>query len=163
MKFVFAIVLCSLLSAIAGYYYGKSTLPRLRPVALPEAPVSSEVVVSDVVNDDVPTPEPAEPVVEEEPEELLSIYRRRAAEELNTLTNAKGQAIQAVVLAVTEDQVTIRRSDGLETSFPLGILSEEDIAFCEYLRLHPTPAMKSEAAPDHGIPEGLDLEAIFGD
>jgi hypothetical protein len=101
-------------------------------------------------------------------------FALRAADAYTTLTDKQERKIQAKVLSVTGDQIKLRRDDGLETSIPLSMLSEADIAYCEYLRDNASQVAEIPSAAkstpqgslDPTVMEaqgGIDWDAIFGE
>lgn len=140
MKTVLLILIFSSIAGIAGYYYGRTS-------AL-EEPSSKPTEATVVTPDEKEAP--AEPTSAEptstEPKEKSSFggkeivatleqdFAARSARPTHTLTDTKGRIIEAKILSVDGDQVKVRRTDGLETTFPITMLIPEDIAFCEYLR-----------------------------
>lgn len=169
MKSLFLILICSAFSAVAGYYYGRASAPHAAPTTpAPTAaePVAPESTASEPI-EIAESPALSEPdaVVEAAPVGALTANATRAAQTIQTLTDTQGREIQAQVLAVTGDQVKIRRDDGLETSIPLSMLSPEDLAFCEYLREHAPASIKPQpdTAPNKAkSADEIDWDSIFG-
>ena len=87
----------------------------------------------------------------------VSSFAERAKQTYQTLTDAQGRTIQASIVKVMDSEVKIRRSDGLETVIPLNMLSEEDIAFCNYLRNQ----TKEEEVKAPAKTDGFDWDAYF--
>lgn len=167
----FALILILILMGIAagGYFY--YTNSQSQSPAEPQ-PVDNQAI--EVTPE--PTPEPEIVVPESIPEPVLPeiTHAQRAAEAFTTLTDKQGREIKAKVLAVADEHIKLRREDGLETSIPLSMLSEADIAYCEYLRENipqlaevPTPASikpQSNLAPKALEAQGgIDWDAIFGE
>ena len=119
--------------------------PTYQPTAAQPQPATSFPVAG------TPTPAPA-PVAVETPSAENAAFAARAAQPMQTLTDTQGRTIQANIVQVTASDVKIRRSDGLETTIPLTMLSADDIAFCNYIReqqvakpqTSPSPAIKAD-------------------
>ncbi|MGB0416922.1 MAG: hypothetical protein ACPGKS_08740 [Coraliomargarita sp.] len=159
MKTLSALIACSILSGAAGYVVGvkqsirvkpESPQARVAPSSMPQEAPQNLTAIADAstlsIEIETTQPEPA-------PLDLASTHATRADRAMQTLTDTKGRSIQAKVLKVSGDQVTIRRADGLETTIPLSMLSSEDVEFCEYLREQSTPEPSDEE---------FDWDAIFG-
>ncbi len=86
-----------------------------------------------------------------------SPFEMRAALPIQTLTDLQGRTIRATIVKVTESDVKIRRSDGLETTIPLSMLTADDINFCNYLRGGSNQTDVSDLSFDLGHGEKLDL------
>lgn len=177
MKAILPILICSAISAALGYYFGHITVPTDQGAPATVASSSEtgttapEPQVAAVPDEDSFEPEPElepEPEPEEleiEPEETAeatpppteSDFAERAAKTIQTLTDKQGRSINARIVEVMETEVKIRRSDGLESTIPLNMLSEEDAAFCNYLR----EQQKTEepALPDTS--DGFDWDSYF--
>lgn len=149
MKAILPILICSAISAGLGYYFGHITVPANNqtssaPLAT-SAPQPAPAYQSPAVQ---PKPQVAPqptstyqtspvasaPVTAETPNAEDAAFATRAALPIQTLTDTQGRTIQANIVEVTANEVKIRRSDGLETTIPLTMLSADDIAFCNYLR-----------------------------
>jgi hypothetical protein len=148
MKTVVLLLIFSSIAGIAGYYYGRNSVPEEPP-----KPTEAAVVTADVKEE--PTqPASTEPVEKTSSGEqdvvgpVESGFLERSARSTQTLTDTQGRSIEAKVLSIDGDQVKVRRSDGLETSFPIAMLIPEDIAFCEYLRRELSTKQKAESS-DH--------------
>ena len=163
----FVLILILLGIAAGGYFYYTNSQSPAEP-----QPVDNQAI--EVAPE--PTPEPEVVVPEPIPEPALPeiTHEQRAAEAFTTLTDKQGREIKAKVLAVADEHIKLRREDGLETSIPISMLSEADIAFCEYLREKipqlaevPTPAsIKPQSNLDPKALEaqgGIDWDAIFGE
>lgn len=139
-------------------------------------PAAAPIVDQQTTPEPLPQPEVEEvaPVsIPEAPAPVVD-YAQRAAEPFTILTDKQGREIQAKILSVTGDQIKLRRNDGLETTIPISMLSEADIAFCEYMRENipqvaeiPTPAKTTpQGSLDPKVLEaqgGIDWDAIFGE
>lgn len=136
----------------------------------------NNTAVADQAPEPLPQPdlEPtfSEPISDLVPPEVS--FAQRAAEAFTTLTDKQDREIKAKVLSVVDDQVELRRDDGLETSIPLSMLSEADVAFCEYLREQsaqvaeiPTPVESTQqGTPEPNVleaPGGIDWGELFGE
>lgn len=172
MKSILPILICSAITGGLGYYFGHITLPSDANTAAP-APVASTVI---------PTPQPAAPVyqppvapepapVVDEPEPATEVatepapaapatesdFAERAAKPVQMLTDKQGRSIQASIVEVLDSEVKIRRSDGLVTTIPLNMLSEQDVAFCNYLR----EQAKTKEVQKPASTDGFDWDAYF--
>lgn len=152
MKALLPILICSVISAGLGYYFGHITVPAMangsakgtvdgsvEAMALDSTSVQPEFdpqssALSSINSEAEPEAVAELAVPENEPAAEQSDFAERAALRVQTLTDAQGRSIQATIIKVLEDSVRIRRSDGLETTIPLNLLSPEDVAFCNYLR-----------------------------
>lgn len=65
---------------------------------------------------------------------LASLAMARAASELRTFKDASGRELQAEVVSVGEEKVTLKRNDGKEFELEISKLSEPDQAFLGELR-----------------------------
>lgn len=182
MKAILPILICSAISAALGYYFGRITLPTEQttvPVTVTSTQKPSETtaaateVEADLFEDSSesdslePEPEPEpEPESESESEQVAatptpapteSDFAARAAQNFQTLTDTQGRSINARIVEVTATDVKIRRTDGLETTIPLNMLSEEDVAFCNYLREQ--QKVEEPAKPDTS--DGFDWDSYF--
>lgn len=183
MKAILPILICSAISAALGYYYRHITLPaeQTAPSAAPSASATSAITSSPAVEPEsfantfepesveaAPEPEPElEPEPEPEPEPVVaeeaapapteSDFEERANQTIQTLTDTQGRTVNARIIEVTETEVKIRRSDGLETKIPLNMLSPEDVAFSNYLR----EQQKAEEATVPDTSDGFDWDAYF--
>ncbi|MFU8848701.1 MAG: hypothetical protein ACNA77_08290 [Opitutales bacterium] len=175
MKAILPILICSAISAALGYYFGRITLPtqQTAPVAATSsqkpgatttvAPVAKADLFEDGLDagsldsesDLEPKPEPEQVAATPTPTE--SDFAARAAQSIHTLTDTQGRSINARIVEVTATDVKIRRTDGLETNIPLNMLSEEDVAFCNYLREQ--QKAKEVKAPDTS--GGFDWDSYF--
>lgn len=175
MKAVLPILICSAISAGLGYYFGHITVPAdlkgPAPVATSDkgntTTPAPQPEIAEVEDTFEPAPEPVEaapepedtpPETATEPEATESSFAERANSTTQTLTDTQGRTIQASIVKVLDTEVKIRRTDGLETTIPLNMLSEEDVAFCNYLR----DQQKEEEevkAPDTS--DGFDWDAYF--
>lgn len=156
------LLIFSTLAGLIGYYYGRTSMQ--------EAPAANQAQIK-IAAVEV-TEETSEPI-EVEPVEVLSTeapqaensvepnFSKRSARSMQTLTDAQGRRIEAKVLSVEGDAVKIRRSDGLETSFPLSILIPKDIAFCEYLRTHSPTTQKATSKATST--DDIDWDMLFGE
>ncbi|PXA03991.1 hypothetical protein DDZ13_08060 [Coraliomargarita sinensis] len=185
MKAILPILICSAISAALGYYFGHITVPAdaLAPEgtgntsAVSSAASTAPSTESPVFESSEPvepvevttTEVPAEPEPEVEPETPASTttatsttseadFEERAASTTQTLTDTQGRTIQATIVKVLDAEVKIRRSDGLETTIPLNMLSEEDVAFCNYLR-EQQEEVEEVTTPDTS--DGFDWDAYF--
>ena len=152
MKTFSLILACSILSAAAGYFFGvKQAVPASTKEARTEAVEPTPTVPN---TEPLEEAELVETIAKESTViiDIASPHEARANQAMQTLTDTKGRRIEAKVLKVVDDQVTIRRQDGLETTIPLSMLSPEDIEFCEYVR-------EQSASSTSGV----DWEAIFGE
>lgn len=166
MKAILPILICSAISAALGYYFGHITLPanseNSAPAAVTSAPVVAPIQMIEPV---LPAPEAIiedpDPQIVEAPAAPAprSSFAERAALTIQTLTDTQGREIKASIVKVLEQDVKIRRSDGLETMIPLSMLSPEDIAFCNYLREQAKE--KEAAAPAPVKTDGFDWDAYF--
>lgn len=161
------IILIAIAIAAGGFIYYKGQNPT--------EPQPNETVVVDEAPQPLSQPEPEVIAPDPMPAPVIAgvDFAQRAAGPFTTLTDKQGREIQAKVLSVTDDQIKLRRKDGLETTIPLSMLSEDDIAFCEYLRQQlpqiaeiPLPAKTMpQVTPDSKALEaqgGIDWDAIFG-
>lgn len=170
MKAILSILIVAAILAAAFYIYDKNASREQTPVDAIEVaeesvePAPLEVAVPEEVSPAV-IPESVPPQEDE--------FAKRAAEPFTALTDTQGRVIQAKVLSVTDEEIKLRRSDGLETTIPISMLSEADAAFCEYLRDNPPKANNTatsiivspdtSASPDALDAEGgIDWDAIFG-
>lgn len=170
MKAILPILICSAISATLGYYFGHITVPANSeistatsvPTVAPQhasyeveqpTPVAPALVAPAIAT---PITTPA-PVVTTTPISAESAYAERATLTIQTLTDTQGRTIQASILKVTEQDVNIRTSDGLETKIPLSMLSPEDIAFCNYLR----EQAKEDETTAPVKTDGFDWDAYF--
>lgn len=187
MKAILPILICSAISAALGYYFGHITVPTDLSGPAPEATSEQaaftapapqppvEMAENTFEPEAMPTDETPEPEPEMEtetetgtgtetgtetasaPAPSESDFAERAAKSTQTLTNTKGQSIEATIVEVLDTEVKIRRSDGLETSIPLNTLSEDDVAFCNYLR----EQQKEEEVPAPDTSDGFDWDSYF--
>lgn len=162
MKTVSVIIACSLLSAAAGYVVGVRQSVNIRPAAATvdsdakPAGAQTQVIQKGQALESAITDGPSETPADLAPHETTanaSAHAARAEQSLQTLTDTQGRTIQAKVLKVVGDQVTIRRQDGLEATIPLSTLNSEDIEFCKFIRENSTPEPE---------PSNIDWDAIFG-
>jgi len=185
MKLILPILICSAISAALGYYFGHITLPvdsqpvaapatisHSAPALAPAPPAATQPVYAETepanelepmpdlepvaAPDPEPAPEPEADLVENTTAPQTN-FAERAAQTTQTLTDTQGRTIEARIVEVTEQNVTIRRTDGLETKIPLNMLSPEDVAFCNYLREQ--AAKKPAAKPASS--DGFDWDAYF--
>jgi hypothetical protein len=172
MKAALPILICSAITGALGYYFGHITLPPAgettasATTSTSPSPSAETSAFDGSTAAEVSPPAPVEP---EEPtaEALASTdnapepgeddFATRAAKTVHTLTDTQGRSIQASIVQVMESEVKIRRNDGLETTIPLNMLSEEDVAFCNYLREQQAP--EPVQTPDTS--EGFDWDAYF--
>lgn len=177
MKAILPILICSAISAALGYYFGHITAPTTESapaaVASSEKPSTTTPVATveaeqfeDTFEAEPVEPEPElEPEPAPEPEEAVtatpapteSDFAERAAQTIQTLTDSQGRSINARIVEVTETNVKIRRTDGLETTIPLNMLSEEDAAFCNYLR----EQQKAKEVKTPDTSDGFDWDSYF--
>ncbi|WP_269525211.1 hypothetical protein [Coraliomargarita parva] len=158
MKLVFTVLLCSILSAIAGYVIGLKhkpewPLPNKAVSDKPDTGTPEPLPDFDWNAEAPPAPVPT-PDIEPEPAAKPD-YAARAVLSIQKLTDKQGREIRATILSVKEGTVAIRREDGLSASFPLSLLSEEDADFCRYL--------EAQSQPEPTAEETIDWDAIFGD
>ena len=151
MKALLPILICSIISAGLGYYFGHITLApegvtktkvvekivvqpttAAAPVQQSAPPAPSQVAASN--NSPVNEPAIAVETEPERPEITEADMAERAKNTIQTLTDSQGRSIQAKILDVTADSVKIERTDGLETTIPFSMLSETDVEFCNYLK-----------------------------
>lgn len=162
MRFFLLILIFSSISGLGGFYYGRISASNAPAVAASSSSTHATATSAAPVDQASAINLPTEAPVAAKPS-ASDTMALRAAKKIQTLTDKQGRAIQAEILAVTLTDVTIRRADGLETTFALSRLTDEDAAFCEYLRANPsllqTPAV--EAEPE--TMEEIDWDAIFGD
>ncbi len=168
MKFLFLILIAIAIVA-GGYIYLKNSERPVEP-----QPSENQVVELEPEPLSIPEPEVVLPEPSSEPILPKVDFALRAADAYTTLTDKQGRKIQAKVLSVTGDQIKLRRDDGLETSIPLSMLSETDIAYCEYLRDNASQVAEIPSAAkstpqgslDPRVMEaqgGIDWDAIFGE
>lgn len=165
-----ALVLLGIAIAVGAFViYERQNSEKPQPVAAP-------IVDQQTAPEQMPQPE----VEEVEPMEIPEApapavdFEARAAEPFTVLTDKQGREIQAKILSVISDQIKLRRNDGLETSIPISMLSEADIAFCEYMREN-IPQVTEIPTPSKTTPQGslepkvleaqggIDWDAIFGE
>ena len=120
--------------------------PAPAPTVAPEANAAAPVAATE------PKVEPAATA-----DSGADNYAERAAKTVHTLTDTQGRTINAKIVEVLDTQVKIRRTDGLETTIPLNMLREEDVAFCNYLR----EQQEAEAAKTPDTSDGFDWDAYF--
>lgn len=175
MKAILPILICSAISAALGYYFGHITVPTDLSGPAPDATSEQaaftapapqppvEMAENTFEPEPMPTDEAPEPEPEEETETASapapseSDFAERAAKSTQTLTDTQGRSIEASIVKVLDTEVKIRRSDGLETTIPLNMLSEEDVAFCNYLR----EQQKEEEVPAPDTSDGFDWDSYF--
>ncbi|HKK18610.1 MAG TPA: hypothetical protein VJ952_08000 [Opitutales bacterium] len=175
MKLVLPILICSAITGALGYYFGHITIPAENQASRPVAEANLPAEQQPSAFEQTSTPEPASPPpiepptlqtpaveemtepVEQAPDTSDAAFAERAASTTQTLTDTQGRSIQASIVKVTDTEVKIRRSDGLETTIPLNMLSEEDVAFCNYLR----EQQKAEEVKTPDSSDGFDWDAYF--
>lgn len=109
-----------------------------------------------------PEPEPeAEPTPSEEtttPAATEKSLAERAASTMQTLTDTQGRTIEASIVKVTDTGVRVRMNNGRETTISLDLLSEEDVAFCNYLREQQKKEQEAKPPVDE---DGFDWDSYF--
>lgn len=151
---------------MAVFFYGRLSAPKAEHAVetVPASPLEMEATNRSSESEPISAPAGLEandtmPEISSElsTPEPPSEFAARANEPMQTLTNTQGVQIQAKVLSVSATDVTIRRSDGLETTIPLSVLSADDVEFCEYLR--ETGSLQQTAPKSTS---DIDWDAIFG-
>lgn len=122
------------------------------PVAAPVAPVAP--VAAPAASVAAAATVPAAPATAQ-----TAVFDARAAKPVQTLTDTQGRTINASIVEVTDQNVKIKRTDGLLTQIPLSMLSPDDVAFCNYLREQQKE--KEAAAPPPVKTDGFDWDAYF--
>lgn len=173
MKAILPILICSTITGALGYYFGHITMPADSQAAAPETTASTPVFATKPATPDE-APRPAAPAAQSEvttpaptststaattpePASQENAFAARAAKTTQTLTDTQGRTIQASIVRVMDSEVKILRSDGLETSIPLNMLSDEDVAFCNYLR----EQQEAEPVKTPDTSDGFDWDAYF--
>lgn len=132
-------------------------LAPAQPAPVAPSPTQSVAVESAPATETAPEVSTA-PV--EEPAPSDSEFASRAAQTSQTLTDKQGRTIQASIVKVLDTEVKIRRTDGLETTIPLNMLSDKDVAFCNYIReQQQAEEVKTPKTPDTS--DGFDWDAYF--
>ncbi|MGB0744707.1 MAG: hypothetical protein ACPGSB_09285 [Opitutales bacterium] len=176
MKAILPIIICSAITGALGYYFGHITLPANSGDASSEQAASAPAPQTATYTEPAPTtprstPDPiapapvisapVAPVVNAEPVSTPAAttadFATRAAQTTHTLTDKEGKSIEVTIMEVLENEVKIRMSNGMVTTVQFSLLSDEDVAFCNYLR---EEAKKNEVIkPDNS--DGFDWDEYF--
>lgn len=173
MKSIIPILICSAITGGLGYYFGhitksqtsEATTQTASSAPAAYAPAPAPVAPAPTFEDPAPVAPAPAPVATQplavastpEPSPEESAMAARAAQTIQTLTDTQGRTIQAEIVEVMASNVKIRRTDGLETTIPLNMLSEKDVVFCNYLR----EQAKEEEVASPTNNEGFDWDAYF--
>lgn len=147
-------------AAIGGFYVGRQTAPASQTSAPANDEKHERAPVIVQAPPSAPPAPPSQAISTTKPAEKpkgVDLFAERAAQPIQTLTDADGRFIKAKILEVDGQTVKIKREDGLEFSFPMSKLSDMDIQFCEYLSREGFGKKKKKPNPDD-----IDWDAIFG-
>ncbi|WOO40048.1 hypothetical protein [Rubellicoccus peritrichatus] len=158
-----SVLISSLIAAGGGFFAGRMSVQAFDE-KLPAQQDQIEIKESELTPTHIEVVEETDiaividpiPETDANDESSTKRFSERAAQPMQTLTDVQGRSITVEILEVDNQMVKIKKDDGREYSIPLKNLSEEDVAFCEYIREKNTKSPKPTKTSD------IDWDAIFG-